>query len=53
MVTSGEREWREGQYRGRGKKRVIMGLYEINCVKLENCKALQNLKNLSFNKKNN
>ena len=28
-----------------------MGLYEINCVKLENCKAPQNLKNISFNVK--
>ena len=24
----------EGQYRGKGKKRVIMRLYEIICVKL-------------------
>ena len=24
---------REGQYRGRGEKEVIMGLYEIMCVK--------------------
>lgn len=32
-------------------KKVIMGLYEINCVKLDNCKAPQNLKTLSFNLK--
>ena len=39
---------------GKGKKkRVITGLYEITHVKLsENCRVLQNLKKLSFNKKN-
>ena len=31
--TSGY-QWGEGQYRSRGKKSVIMGLYEIMCVKL-------------------
>ena len=30
MITSGG----EGQNRGKGDKRVIMGLYEIMCVKL-------------------
>ena len=29
-----------------------MGLYEIVCETSQNCKALQNLKNLSFNFKN-
>ena len=28
-----------------------MGLYEIVCETFENCKELQNLKNLSFNKR--
>ena len=31
------------------EKRVIVGLYEIICVKLDNCKAPQNLKTHSFN----
>ena len=30
------------------KTGIIIGLYEIICETLENCKALQNLKNLSF-----
>ena len=33
MVTSGEREGEEGQYKDR-EERVIIGLYEIMCVKL-------------------
>ena len=38
VVTSGEREEGRGNI-GVGEKRVI-GLYEIICVQLENCKAL-------------
>ena len=34
VVTSWERERRRGYYRGRGKKMVIMGLYEIMCLEL-------------------
>ena len=52
LVTSGVTEVGKGQHRGREEKRVTMGLYEIMCEASENCKALQNLKNLSFNKKN-
>ena len=33
MVTSGEREGERGNI-GVGEKRVIMGIYEITCVKL-------------------
>ena len=33
MVTSGEREGEEGQYKDR-EERVIIGFYEIMCVKL-------------------
>ena len=36
VITSGEREGGEGQYKGRGKKRVIMGLHVWN----KNFKAL-------------
>ena len=49
MVNSREREGRRGNIGIEEKKKVIMQLYEIMCVKLENCKALQNLKYLSFN----
>ena len=34
VVTSGEKEGERGNIKGRGKKRVIMGLYKIICVKL-------------------
>ena len=34
MVTSGDRAVGGGQYRHTGEKGVIMGLYEIMCVKL-------------------
>lgn len=47
---TGEEEGEErGQAGGEGKM-VIMGLYEVMCVKfLKNHKALQNLKTFSFN----
>ena len=34
MVNSGAREVGEGQDRGGGKGRVIIGLYEIMCLEL-------------------
>ena len=43
----------EGQTRVAQEKGGIMGLYYIICETFENCKELQNLKNLSFNKKKN
>ena len=40
----------EGQYRGRGKKQGYHAIIKNHlCETFENCKALQNLKNLSFN----
>ena len=35
----------------KGQKGLIMGLYEIVHMKLQYCKALQNLKHLSLNQK--
>lgn len=35
LVTSGEREGEEGQYKDR-EERIIIGLYEIMCGKLKN-----------------
>ena len=54
MVTSGEREAGRGRrgVGGRKKNGVIMGLYEIICVKLlKIVKHYRTLKNLSFSKK--
>ena len=49
VVTSGGERRGEAQYRYRGCiKRIIMRLYEIMCMKLKNCKAAENLKNLLF-----
>ena len=38
----------EGKYRSGEEREAIIELYEIMCVRLENCKALLNLNNPSF-----
>ena len=48
MVTSREKEGGRTILE-KGQKGLIMGLYEIVQMKLQYCKALQNLKHLSLN----